>query len=248
MPRLDEQTQQALEEFSRRLAELCGDGLISVVLYGSAAGAHYLPGLSDLNLLIVLREIPPKRLREIEALLRPFLRRYPIEPVFLSARDLPRLAEAYPIETADLRGERRLLYGEDVIAKLSVSPERVRQQLLSELLGKTMRLRSLYLDAYQNARSLEEALGDAVGSFGALIRAILRLAEPSLPPPQEFLEVVTQIEERFRFDLPGLREAYQVKLGTHRLTREELRALFEQLLEDAETLAQRAPECLEVKE
>jgi predicted nucleotidyltransferase len=248
MPKLDEQTQQVLEEFTRRLAELCGEELISVVLYGSAAGAHYLPGLSDLNVLIVLREISPGRLREIETLLHPFLRRYPIEPVFLSARDLSRLAEAYPIEAADLKDERRVLHGEDVMAKLSVSPQRLRAQLLSELPGKTMRLRSLYLDAYRNARSLEGALSDAVGSFGALLRAILRLAEPHLPPPQEFLEVVTQIEERFRFDLPGLREAYQVKLGTHRLTREELRALFEQLLEDAETLAQHAPEILEVKE
>jgi predicted nucleotidyltransferase len=247
MPKLDEQTQQVLEEFTRRLAELWGKELISVVLYGSAAGVHYLPGLSDLNVLIVLQEISPARLREIETLLRPF-RKYPIEPVFLSARDLSRLAEAYPIEAADLKEERRLLHGEDVIAKLSVSPQRVREQLLSELLGKTMRLRLLYLDAYRNARSLERALSDAVSSIGALLRAILRLAEPSLPPPQEFLEVVTQIEERFRFDLPGLREAYQVKLGSHRLTREELRALFEQLLEDAETLAQHAPEFLEVRE
>ncbi len=247
MPKLDEQTQQVLEEFTRRLTELCGDELISVVLYGSAAGVHYLPNLSDLNVLIVLRESSPERLREIEALLRPF-RKYPLEPVFLSVNDLSQLAEAYPIEAADIRDEHRVLYGEDVMAKLSVSPARVRAQLLSELLGKLMRLRSLYLEADRNARRLEEALSATVSSYGALMRAILRLAEPNLLPPQEFLEAVTQLEQRFRFDLPGLREAYQVKLGIHRLMREELRALFEQVLADAESLAQHTPEFIEEKE
>ena len=239
MPKLDERTEQQLREFASRLAQLWEEELVAVVLYGSGAGRHYLPDISDLNVLIVLKRITPEHLRQLAHLLK-FFRRLPLDPIILSAQEVPKLPEAYPIEAAEICDRRRVLYGEDPFSSLSVPREALQRQLVSELLGKTMRLRELYLKAAGDARSLERTLSGLVSAYGTLLRALLRVAEPRYPPPEEYLEAVTQAEEHFGLELTGLREAYQVKLGTHRLLKEELRTLLERVLNEAEKLTEYA--------
>ncbi len=239
MPKLDERTEQQLKEFASRLAQLWGDDLAAIVLYGSGAGRHYLPDISDLNVLIVPTRVTPERLRQLSQLLK-FFRRLPLDPIVLGAREIAQLAEAYPIEAAEIGDRRRVLYGEDPFSSLSVPPEALQRQLIGELLGKTLRLRELYLDAVGDVRRLERTLSGLVSAYGALLRALLRVVEPRYPPPEEYLEAVTQAEERLGLELAGLREAYQVKLGTHRLLKEELQALFERVLDETESLTERA--------
>ena len=44
------------EEFARRLADAYGEELVAVLLYGSAARGDFREGVSDLNLLVLLRD------------------------------------------------------------------------------------------------------------------------------------------------------------------------------------------------
>jgi len=241
MPRIDDRTEQFLRQFSQALAELYGEDLVSVILYGSAVGPDYLPEVSDLNVLIVLKEVTPARLKTARSLLKTF-KKTRIEPLFLTQEQLLALGDSYPIEAAEIKERHLIPHGEDPLEGLSVSKKGLRLQLASELVGKTFKLRSLYLEAIGDARRLEEAIGRVVGPFGALMRTMLRLSDERFPPPQEFLEVVTQLEERFGLELVGFRDAYQVKCGMKRLMREELEALFERILNEAEELARRTPE------
>ena len=240
MPRLDEGTEQRLKSFAGELARLWGEELVAVVLHGSGAGRHHLPDVSDLNVLVVLKRVTPERLKEL-ARLRRLYRRLPLDVTVLSAQELERLPEAYPIEALELWERRRVLHGEDPFGPHppSVPPGALRRQLLGELLGKTVRLRELYAEL-QSARELERVIGELVGPYGALLRAILRVVEPRYPPPEEYLEAVTQVEERLGVELPGLREAYQVKVGAHRPLKDELQQLLERVLDESERLAQRA--------
>ena len=241
MARLDERAEQFIREFTHQMVGLYGDELNSVILYGSAAGLHFIPGISDLNLLIILREITPERLRHAADRWKRF-RKEGLEPLFLTPTQLSALADFYPIELLEMKEQHRVLHGEDLLQQVSISPERLRLQLMAELIGKTLRLRALYLEVGQDTRRLEEALRSAISPYRVLMRMLLRLSDGGLSPPSEYLEIVTQLEERFRLELPGLRDGYQVKLGTRRLLREELDELFGQILNEAEILAQRASE------
>ena len=46
-----------LQELVQRLQTACGDNLVSVVLYGSAAREDFHEQYSDVNLLVVLQEL-----------------------------------------------------------------------------------------------------------------------------------------------------------------------------------------------
>ena len=240
-----EQTLQWLQSFTEELTELLGDGLYSVTLYGSAAtGVEFQPESSDLNLLIVLERVNPDTLRHVRsALLR--YRRLPLEPVVVARGQLEELSRSYPLEAWEIRENRRVLHGADVAADWAVDLGDLARQLRSELLGKALGLRSRYLELGPNpkVRELDEVLSELIPPYRALLRALLRLLGHD-PPPREFLEVITQLEERYGFDLMGFRDAYQVRQGTKRLLREELLQLLERVLKEADALAGRAPELL----
>jgi hypothetical protein len=237
MARLDERSEQFIQEFAQQMAQAYGDALQAVILYGSGAGSHFVPGHSNLNLLVVLSEIRPADLREVTARLRR-LRRERLEPIFLTSSQLRTLPDTYPIEVLEMKEQHRVLHGEDLLASVHVAREKLWPQLMSELAGKSLRLRSLYVAAGGDARRLEPVFSPLVTSLGVLMRTLLRWSDEGFPPPLEYLEIVTQLEERLGLDLPGLRDAYQVKLGMRRLMREELDALFLQLMRDVDLLVQ----------
>lgn len=241
-----EQTLQWLRSFTEELIELLDDKLYSVTLYGSAAtGVEYQPEVSDLNVLIVLGEIGPDVLQGVRGVLQRY-RRLPLEPVFLTPTQLAQLPRRYPLEAWEIREGRKVLHGADIAAEWTVDPGDLARQLQSELLGKVVALRSLYVElgSHARVRDLEEALGGLIPPYRALMRALLRLLGHD-PPPREFLEVLTQLEERYDFDLTGFRDAYQVRLGTKRLLRDELVQLLSRTLQGAEALAARGPQLLE---
>ena len=241
-----EQTLQWLRNFTEELTELLGDKLYSITLYGSAAtGVEYQPEASDLNVLIVLGEISPDVLQGVRGVLQRY-RRLPLEPVLLAQTQLAQLPQRYPLEAWEIQESRKVLHGADIAADWTVDLGDLARQLQSELLGKVVALRSLYLEMGSNARvrDLEEALSGLIAPYRALMRALLRLLGHN-PPPREFLEVITQLEERYGFDLRGLRDAYQVRLGTKRLLRDELVQLLAKTLQEAEALAERGSQLLE---
>jgi len=239
MARIDERTEQFLREFTRWVVESYGEDLESVILYGSAAGLHFQPALSDLNVIVVLREITANRLKETSERLKRYHRER-LEPLFLTSSQITALAEFYPIEMLEMKEQHRVLQGKDVLADVRVSEEGLRLQLLSELVGKSLRLRSLYLQCARDARRLEKVCSDIINPYRVLMRTLLRFSEKGFPPPSEYLEIVTQLEERHGFMLSGFREAYQIKLGLRRPLPEELHPLFETLMQEADLLAHRA--------
>lgn len=241
MARIDERTEQFLQQFTQQMVDLFAEELCSVILYGSAAGPHFLPGISDVNVLIVLRKITPNRLQQAADRLKRF-RKERLQPLFVEHTHLTLLAESYPIELVEMKEQHRVLTGEDVLQGVHVLRERLPLQLISELLGKSLRLRALYVDSGRDARRMEDVLSRATNSFGVLMRTLLRLSEQGLMPPTEYLEILTQVEERLGLNLPGLRDIYQVKLGARRLLREELSHLFEQILQEADILTRCATE------
>jgi predicted nucleotidyltransferase len=246
MEKLSEQTEQLLKTFAQELVERCGERLHTVILYGSAVGVEYLPEVSDLNVLAVFERAEPQTLQAAQSVLKRY-RNLPLDLLCLTEGQLVHLPRVYPIEAWDLKEERRVLYGADIAADWEIDPHDLSRQLLSELYGKVISLRSLYLDMWQSAkiRRLEEVLGELIAPYRALLRALLRLLGQQ-PPPREFLEIIGQLEEVYGFNLDGFRDIYQIRLRTKRLLRGEMLTLLEKVLQEAEALAERAPQLLKV--
>ena len=164
------------DDFARELANAFGEALRSIVLYGSAARDEYQEGLSDLNLLVILREVDAASLRRASPLARRWVEAGNPPPLIIGHSELLRSLDTFPIEYAEIRDAHRVLEGENPVAELRIDREHLRLQCEHELKGKRIQLRERYLLTADDPEALGELLVRSISTFLVLFRTVLRLA------------------------------------------------------------------------
>ncbi len=234
MRRLDTQTEQTIEKFTHEIQALYGDDLVSLILYGSAAGTDFVPDRSDLNFLIVLKSVTPEALRKAMPLVRAWHRQKIATPLFVDPEFLQSSLDIFPIEFLDMQEQHRLLAGRDILLDLKISPKNLRLQCEEELKGKLLNLRRAYLETGGRVEALEELMTRSLKSFLIIVRHLLRLK--GLQPAHEFLEILVQAEETFGISLEAMRDVHSLRLGMMRVDKSNAQVLFERYLADIEQL------------
>ena len=141
-----------------QLASAFAEHLVSVTLFGSAAG-DARRAVSDTNVVIVLTTVDPARLeraRSAIALIRVALR---LRLMILREDELPAATRAFTVKIADILRRRKVLYGRDVFAGLEIPRDAAIAQVRQSLLHLTLRLRESWLDGWDAARTCAEVAG-----------------------------------------------------------------------------------------
>lgn len=180
------------------LKETHGTNLASVILYGSAATGDFLTSTSDYNLLIALKKITPKTLRNSQAPMREWRRLGHPLPVYFTVSELKTAADVFPIEFHQMEQARVVLYGEDVLANLTVSDDYLRHQVEYELRSKLLQLRRLYIPTCVSASNLENLMSESLTSFASIFRAVLLLQ--GIEPPLSKQEVVKTLVSKLQLN------------------------------------------------
>jgi predicted nucleotidyltransferase len=116
----------------------------SAVLYGSAARGDYVPGRSDINLMLVVDELSPRVLRSLGRGFTAWRKAGREPPLVLSRAEWNRATEAFPIEITDMQTAYRVLRGADPLHGVQVDRADLRKALEREFRGKLLRLRQGY--------------------------------------------------------------------------------------------------------
>ena len=189
-------------DFAQELANAFGGALHSVILYGSAARDEYREGLSDLNLLVILRQVDAASLRRASPLARRWVETGNPPPLIIGRSELLRSLDTFPIEYAEIREAHRVLEGENVVAELRIDPEHLRLQCEHELKGKRIQLRERYLLMADDSDALGELLVRSISTFLVLFRTVLRLAGKQAAGSPE--QIVRATAEEVGFDPKAL--------------------------------------------
>ena len=201
--------------FARDLAGAYGDALVSVVLYGSAARGEYREGVSDLNLLVLLRDTAAATLRRGSALARAWGAAKNPPPLVMSEREFRGSADVFPMELADIRDAHVVLYGADPFAGVEIRPADLRLQLERELKSAYIRLRTRYLTDAGDAARFEPLLLKSLSTFLVMFRTVLRLSgEDGTRDPEA---VVRATAQRVGFDPAPLLEIVRARAGGAKL-------------------------------
>lgn len=203
------------EEFAGRLSELYGDSLLSVGLYGSAARGDYREGASDLNVLVILRELGPAELRRGSAVARAWVEAGNPPPLMFSEAEWSSSADAFPIEYSDIETAHIVLHGSDPFSEVRVRWEHLRLLCEHELKAKKIALREHYLLSAESPEELGSLLAGSVSTFVALFRAGLRLSGDDVPRTAE--KVVAAVAERAGFDPAPVHRALRARAGAETL-------------------------------
>lgn len=151
----------------------------TAILFGSAARGDFLPGRSDVNLMLIVDRADPAEL----ARLRPAFRRWRKAaaglPLVISRDEWLHGVDVFPIEICDLRAAHRVLRGPDLVAHLRPEPTDLRRALEKEFRGKLLRLRQRYV-AHGEA-DLGPWAGGTITSIVLFLRCLLILTGRSAP-------------------------------------------------------------------
>src|SRR5574340_854685 len=125
---LDPQTEKAVAQLTEHVRLVFGTDLVSLTLYGSAAGEDFVPGKSDLNLAIVLEHITFPYLKALHAHLPKWHKLGAAVPLLLDRRFVEQGRDVFPMEFHDIKEQHRVLYGEEIFARLEIDSRHLRYQ------------------------------------------------------------------------------------------------------------------------
>lgn len=201
---------RALDDFLKSIIERGGDNLKSVFLYGSAARDEFIPGRSDVNLLIVLEKVGQDFLESIAPILKRAMRN-DLWPIVLSKDEFLRSFDVFPIEWFELKEARVVLYGDDILERVEVEREDLRRQLEFEARGKLIRLRQAYIRDIGKEKALVELASRSIPSFLPLFKAALFLRGGEIPRTDG--DLVEAAIKEFSLDREGLEWGFKARSG-----------------------------------
>jgi predicted nucleotidyltransferase len=128
-----------LDQTVEALRAQLGDNLFSCCLYGSAVRGNLLEGVSDLNLLIVLKVSNCDAHERIAKVIGSSGR---IDPFVLGRHGLERSVRAFAAKFSSIKRNYRVLYGEDPLAGIEIGG--ALERFLCEQAVRNLRLRMAF--------------------------------------------------------------------------------------------------------
>jgi predicted nucleotidyltransferase len=198
-----------LEKLAEQLKKAWEDNLVSLIIYGSAVRGDHVSGQSNINLLIILKEVTLETLSRVERIFRS-ARHLRVHPVFWTLDEIASAKDVFPIEFADIAVSHRVLLGADPFQAPTLDKKNLRHQLEFELRSKLQRMRTAWFEVKGSRRRLREFLVQAGTSFGHLFKESRDLAGGQLPETlaQPFLTSRELKHGRVRMNVRGLERLY----------------------------------------
>jgi hypothetical protein len=188
--------QRGLGDFVAAAREAFGDGLVSVVLYGSAAADGQLRPTSDINVLVVVSAFDraqADRVRDAFHLAHAAIR---LSAMFVLREEVAGAAKAFAQKFRDMQRRHRVLYGEDPLAGLTIPRAALIARLDQVLLNLTVRLRALYVERSVYPEQLAALVAQVASPLRTSAAALAELeGRPAGSPKEALVEFARSLGE-----------------------------------------------------
>jgi len=203
-----------LQELAQRLQSACGENLVSLVLYGSAAREDFHETYSDVNLLVVVRDLRATAFAAVAPVIAWWSHELGLRPpMIMTLQELQESADVFAIELLDIRTTHRILAGEDVPTTIEIPMNLHRVEVEHELRTTLLRLRQHLLLTPDKTDELRAILAKSISSVVTLFRhALIALGEDT---PHAKGKLVEQAGEVFGFDAQPLRSILELRNDPH---------------------------------
>ncbi|HUI28350.1 MAG TPA: hypothetical protein VL403_19885 [Candidatus Kryptonia bacterium] len=208
---LDAKSEQAIAEAVGHLRARFGARLVTVSLYGSGVGPDFVPGVSDLNLVVVLDVLGVDDLQVLHPDIARWRKQGIATPLIIDREFLRDATDVFPMELEEIRDQHRPLHGTDVFATLAIRRDNLRYQCEHEARGKLLRLEGLSLEVGGDPKALQRLMLDSLKTFLIVMRNVNRLV--GVHEPGSYVTVLPAFMRYFRRDFPLMARLLRIKLG-----------------------------------
>lgn len=234
MARIPERPQDIFVPLTQDYRKVFGNDLVSLILYGSAAGGSYIRGKSDINLLVVLTSAGMEKLADVLDTVQSWKKRRVAIPLIMTRDFISSSLDSYPIEFLNMKNNSILIYGENILDSLSFKPEDLRLQIERELRGKLILLRQGYLETEGKASGLKKLIANSFTAFISIFNALLYLKQGKAP--RERRDTIKEAGSLFAIDTAIFTACADIKEGKDHLSGEEVVNVFYKYVREIDKL------------
>ena len=230
MAKIPDKPQDVFVPLTQDYLKVFGRELVSLILYGSAAGGSYIKGKSDINLLVVLIPDGIEKLSDAFAIIKYWRKRRFALPLVMTQTFINASLDCYPIEFLNMKNNHILIYGENILEQINVRPENLRLQIERELKGKLLLLREGYLEAEGKPRQLKNLIDRSFTAFISIFNALLYYKHHAAPRDRR--DTIKELDKAIKFDAEAFLQCADIKEGKNNLSGEEIIGLFKKYVQE----------------
>ncbi len=235
LERLPEEVKKLMEPYAKSLIELLDDNLCSIAVFGSATGEDFIPKKSNVNLLVVLKEVELTHLKKCFKLVAQGRKKGIVAPLFLTRRHMETSSDVFPVEFLDMRDSHQIIYGEPIFEGLDIGTENLRLECEEQLKGKLIRLRQVYLEVGANAKAISAVAVESLTSLIPVFRGMLKLVGEESPRAKR--KVIDATSKRFGIEEWILQKVLDMKAGKAKLEKKDIEDFYGRYIKEIEKLA-----------
>lgn len=211
MPEIPESVRETLRPYLAQVGTLFGDALEAVILYGSAAGGEYLPGRSNINLLVLLVRQDTNLLKQYAALHKRWQKEQIVVPLFLTQAELRASLELFPLEYMEIQEQHVLLAGRDPFPEIRIEGRNLRLQCEQELRGNLLRLRQRFVEGGASTEAITILLPLSLTALLPCLRGLLRAA--GKPVERSSDGILKAVQQAWDVDASAFQDVLSLKRG-----------------------------------
>ena len=208
--------------------------LHSIYLVGSVLTEDYIDKVSDINSVIVLKEMDLKFLGILAPLGKKYRKKRISAPLLMTPEYIQKSLDVFPIEFLNFQLIHRTLLGEDILADLNIDRGDLKRQCEREVKGKLIWLRQGYISSMGDRRLLANTIIRQFTSYVPLFRGLIQLLNET--PPVNHEDVVAALSRLTGTDTDIFENTYAMKKKLFKPTFEQLHTLFEKYYQATERL------------
>ncbi len=231
---LPEFVRNDVHRYVEQIISIHQDNILSISVYGSAASGNYVPTVSDINLMVVVKKLDFEVLKSSLHLVKQGQKKKITAPLFLTREYMARSLDVFPIEFLDMKEQHILLYGQDILGELVIDGSNLRIFCEQQLKGKLLRIRQAYLECGLAADTKERLLHDSVKALIPIFGNLLRLRGKNFSGSR--IAIFKSLGEEFKLDLSSLEKINQSRMNHQKMTSEQVDGLFIELIAKLEQL------------
>ena len=235
LDKLPVEVKNKVEPYFKAFINLHKDNIISIFVYGSAIGRNFIPGISDINTAVVVKELAFADLKKSLGMVSKGIPKKIIAPLFLTKRHIETSLDVFPVEFFEMKENHVLIYGMDILSALNIKGQNIRFICEQQIKGKLIRIRQAYLEIGLKKRGIEALLKESLASLLPIFKGLIRLKGKT--PALDKADMLMQLCDEFGLDKGIFLPIFRDKSNDERIGSKDVEYYLEKYLDEIQKLA-----------
>lgn len=225
------------EKVSPFFSEILGKydaNIHSMYLVGSVLTADYIEKVSDINSVIVLKEMDLSFLDFLAPMGKKHRKKGISAPLLITPDYIQKSLDVFPIEFMNFQLNHHTLVGDDLLVDLQIDRGDLKRQCEREVKGKLIWLRQAYISSMGDRRMLADNIIRQFTGYMPLFRGLIQLLGEN--PPVNHHDVVLALSRLTGTETDIFEDTFAMKKKLFKPTFEQLHTLFEKYYQATERL------------